>query len=102
MIYLICYDIQLDRVRTKVAKTLLAAGGVRLQYSVFALRKNKVGIQQLRQELQQQLFRKNKHAKTDKILCLKIHRQAFDQAWAVGAPFLPQLISADSTAIIFI
>lgn len=102
MIYLICYDIQLDRVRNKVAKTLLSAGATRLQYSVFAVRKNKVGIRQLRRNLAQVLHRKNPRARTDKLLCIAINQKAFDAAWTAGTPFLPELISAKATDLIFI
>ena len=35
MIYLICYDITDDRVRTKVADKLIQLGLTRIQYSVF-------------------------------------------------------------------
>jgi CRISPR-associated endonuclease Cas2 len=36
MIYLVCYDISIDKVRNKVAKSLVAEGFERLQLSVFA------------------------------------------------------------------
>ncbi len=35
MIYLISYDIEIDRIRTKIAKMLIAEGYERLQLSVF-------------------------------------------------------------------
>jgi len=36
MIYLVCYDITEDKLRTKVSKLLIAQGYERIQYSIFA------------------------------------------------------------------
>lgn len=40
MIYLIIYDISLDRLRTRISKRIIAEGYVRLQLSVFVGIKN--------------------------------------------------------------
>lgn len=51
MLYLVSYDIVLDKLRTKVAKTLEKAQLQRIQYSVFLGDINEIKLEEVKQKI---------------------------------------------------
>ncbi|SOE24058.1 CRISPR-associated protein, Cas2 family [Spirosomataceae bacterium TFI 002] len=80
MLYLICYDIENDRLRSKVAKTLEKAQLQRIQYSVFLgevseknLKDISIRIEKIRSE-----------ASDFNVICIPLHQPVIDTIFEIG------------------
>ncbi len=83
MIYLICYDIENNTIRTRIAKTLERYGCERLQKSVFIGELNPKKYHQLYAELSAEAFDKN-FADSDNIIILPTEAHLIDALRLIG------------------
>lgn len=102
MIYLITYDITLDRIRTKTAKYLIKKGATRLQYSVFAVQKDWREMENMKRYVEQLLLQNNPNHATDSIMVIRINKNSFDNLWSKGLFFEPKLVSGSKNDLIFL
>ena len=98
MIYLASYDITEDRLRTKLAKRLEAAGLERIQYSVFAGPLTAGLLQQLKNEISALLAKSN--FQTDRCLMLPITRRMLEAQIHWGKPLDVDYICGDQQVLI--
>lgn len=83
MLYLICYDIENNTIRSRIAKTLERYGCERLQKSVFVGELNQKKYHALSHELSQEAEEEN-FATTDNIISIPIEAHIFAQLRLVG------------------
>lgn len=88
--YLFSYDISNTKLRTKISKTLLQAGCIRVQKSVFfAPDFTTKELKRLRNNLN--ILLKNKVETNDSLLCISINKQDLRRMiWAEGETALLQ------------
>ncbi len=84
MLYLICYDIENNTIRSRIAKTLERYGCERLQKSVFIGELNPKKYQALYQELGAEAEEEN-FAYTDNVVAVPIESDIFAQIRLIGA-----------------
>lgn len=81
--HLISYDIQHDGLRTKVAKTLIQYGLLRIQYSVFMGEVKNAVMRRLEKEIQA-LHQLTQWTPDDSIMVLPLHQYSEDHVFFVG------------------
>lgn len=81
--HLISYDIQDDRLRIKIARTLIRYGLYRMQYSVFMGNLKERSLSAIRRELE--TFQKEKAwSPADSLLVLPLHQYTSDNLEIIG------------------
>jgi CRISPR-associated endonuclease Cas2 len=82
--FLVCYDIQEDKLRTRLAKKLLAAGLERLQFSVFIGDLTESGLSKLATVLTGLISKST--VPSDSIVVFPLHADALEGAMVFGRP----------------
>lgn len=95
MLTWVLYDIQKDKVRSKVAKLCLKAGIYRVQYSVFLGELDKTKRKELRSHIED-LFDPD----CDKVYVFPMCREDFDQCELLGQAFDRKLITDGPKALL--
>jgi len=84
MLYIICYDIENNTIRSRIAKALERYGCQRLQKSVFIGELNPKKYQSLRTELSAEAYDRN-FAATDNVIMQPIEPHLFAQLRLIGS-----------------
>lgn len=95
MLTWVLYDIQKDKVRTKVAKFCEKAGIYRVQYSVFLGDLNKTKRKELSCQIEEII-----DPDVDKIYIFPMCREDFDQCQLMGQAFDKKLITDEIKALL--
>jgi CRISPR-associated endonuclease Cas2 len=100
MYYLISYDISNNRLRTQIAKTILAAGATRLQKSLFLGEFNAIKIKELEVALRGVLGTKNLRPDNN-ILMIPVAPHLLAQTQCIGENITLDLALSPPTTFFF-
>jgi CRISPR-associated endonuclease Cas2 len=98
MLYFIMYDIAENKVRTAIAKYLIAEGALRVQKSVYLIRGSKAEIDEISETLHEI---NSQYTNEDSILVLPVPRERLDAMRVIGRNFNYDMIVKPPNMLFF-
>jgi len=96
--YLIMYDIEVNKIRTQIAKYLIRSGAIRIQKSVYLISTDNARIQTIRSNLK---YIQGIYDNEDSIIIMPVSKDILTKAEFIGKEiYLNHLSDPDSTLIL--